>query len=64
MAFSLLLAGACWHLFLGYRPGDADKSDPTIIPPAGQRTYRTKLRNTGFLCDMALSVILIAQQTS
>ncbi|WP_421270324.1 hypothetical protein [Aeromonas taiwanensis] len=64
MAFSLLLAGVCWHLFLGYRPGHADKSDPTIIPPAGLRTYRTKLRNTGFLCDMALSVILIAQQAS
>jgi len=64
MAFSLLLAGACWHLFLGYRPGDADKSDPTIIPPAELRTYRTKLRNTGFLCAIASSVTPIAQQTS
>ncbi|HHQ4529011.1 TPA: hypothetical protein ACSP1Y_002795 [Aeromonas hydrophila] len=64
MAFSLLLAGACWHLFLGWRPEHADKSDPTIIPPAVPRTYRTKLRNTGFLCDITLSVTLIAQQTS
>ncbi|HHQ4755735.1 hypothetical protein JD505_11715 [Aeromonas hydrophila] len=64
MAFSLLLAGACWHLFLGWRPEHADKSDPTIIPPAVPRTYRTKLRNTGFLCDITLSVTPIAQQTS
>ena len=42
----------------------ADKIDPTIIPPAGQHTYRTKLRNTGFLCAITSSVTPIAKQTS
>jgi hypothetical protein len=42
----------------------ADKIDTTIILPSGQRTYRIKLRNTGFLCDIISSVTPIAQQTS
>jgi hypothetical protein len=42
----------------------ADKIDLTIIPPAGQHTYRTNVRMTGFLCAIDLSVTPIAQQTS
>jgi hypothetical protein len=40
----------------------ADKIDSTIIPPAGQYTYRTKLRNTGFLCAIFLSVTPISKR--
>lgn len=40
----------------------ADKIDLTIIPPAGQHTYRTKLRNTGFLCAIDLSVTPISKR--
>lgn len=40
----------------------ADKIDLTIIPPAGQHTYRTKLRNTGFLCAITSSVTPIAKR--
>lgn len=42
----------------------ADKIDLTIIAPGSKPPYRTKLRNTGFLCDIAPSVTPIAQQTS
>ncbi len=42
----------------------ADKIDLTIIAPGSKPPYRTNVRMTGFLCDIASSVTPIAKLSS